>query len=505
MTTNLAVDRGSTMDDDRWSIFAWRPLAFAFIGALLALWPVLLEGGAVIVMEDTVSYLDKGVRLMQFLATSLREATSGAPGSVPALREVAHESTSLRSLPYTAFMGVLAPAGPIFALWVQTALTLLVAVAVARDVLDRPWWAGVLLGAVMLVATPLPFMASFLMPDIFGAVVVLFGVLLVRGFDRLTRASQLALSLIAVFAVGTHYGNIPLAAAIVGTALLLVGGRGRTAVLAVAVVAMAVAGNVFIGMVAFDSASVAPRRLPILLARSLEDGPARWYLEEACPTRDYAVCSYWEGGEFPERVGDALWGPRGLNSAEPATYARIQDEEAEILWHAFRAYPLQQGVSLARNGFRQLGKTGTRYVMTATISGVEEAATRFETPETSRLGPVLDAFGQLHLASYLLGTTALGALFFFGRRRPGERGAIAVLAVGIVGNAFIFGGLSAPVDRYQARVAWTVPLIALIILIERTGPGRLNTARGVAGRPRDRLEVGLDRQGQAPRGHDAAS
>jgi hypothetical protein len=38
----------------------------------------------------------------------------------------------------------------------------------------------------------------------------------------------------------------------------------------------------------------------------------------------------------------------------------------------------------------------------------------------------------------------------------------AVIFFGVLGNAIVCGALSAPRDRYQARVIWLVPLVALL-------------------------------------------
>lgn len=53
------------------------------------------------------------------------------------------------------------------------------------------------------------------------------------------------------------------------------------------------------------------------------------------------------------------------------------------------------------------------------------------------------------------------------RVRADERALLLVLATGLLVNAFIFGGLSAPADRYQARVVWLVPLLALLFTLNR--------------------------------------
>jgi hypothetical protein len=42
-----------------------------------------------------------------------------------------------------------------------------------------------------------------------------------------------------------------------------------------------------------------------------------------------------------------------------------------------------------------------------------------------------------------------------------------VAIAGLVANAAIFGGLSAPVDRYQARVIWIIPMLAALFWLVR--------------------------------------
>jgi hypothetical protein len=38
-------------------------------------------------------------------------------------------------------------------------------------------------------------------------------------------------------------------------------------------------------------------------------------------------------------------------------------------------------------------------------------------------------------------------------------------------NAAVYGGLSAPVDRYQSRLAWLVPALLALDLVLKARPG----------------------------------
>ena len=424
------------------SLFSKSALVFVAVGALLSMWPAFLRGG-VLWFGDSAWYLMEGKALWHAIFASIGIGSDPAPwGAV---------LSAQRSLPYSAFVGLPVSVG-LFAgaaNYVQACLMLaLVWPLVARL---RPTWLAVLSVAIMLLLTPFPFFAVYLMPDIFAAAVILYGILLVRVWDELDIPTRIATSVIALFAVATHYGNLPLAAAVLAAAIGVQLWRGRlgyrAVMLGTATLAFAAALNIAIGVLAFDQASLAPKRLPILLARSMEDGPALWYLERACPEHGYAICTFWNG-EFPDTVRGILWGEDGLGHADPDVLERVRAEEPEILWRALRDYPLRQTQSLAGNAALQLVTVGTGDLGYGVVGA---------------RATLLEAMGDVHLASYLAGIAALALLTW---RAPRAGGAVAVLAVGLLANAAIFGGLSAPVDRYQARVAWLVPLLALVLLLE---------------------------------------
>ncbi|UOQ80807.1 hypothetical protein [Hymenobacter sp. 5414T-23] len=44
--------------------------------------------------------------------------------------------------------------------------------------------------------------------------------------------------------------------------------------------------------------------------------------------------------------------------------------------------------------------------------------------------------------------------------------AVVVLGLGVVANAFVTGGLANVLDRLQSRVAWVVPFVAMLLLVQ---------------------------------------
>ena len=61
---------------------------------------------------------------------------------------------------------------------------------------------------------------------------------------------------------------------------------------------------------------------------------------------------------------------------------------------------------------------------------------------------------------------ALLALLVTGRMSAAQRAMFFMVCSGLLINAAVFGGLSAPVDRYQARMMWLVPGLLVLVLAQ---------------------------------------
>jgi hypothetical protein len=440
------------------------------------LWPAALNRSPLI-FHDTGGYLNSGARIVAKTAERLAELTApppDAPGPAGAASAKPGSSASpTRSLYYSTFAylsAVALPATGFLTIWLQSLLvTLLMALLLERSLLARPRaLAGAAIG--MAALTALPFYVSYLMPDILGAVVLLWALLLVRGVERLSQWEWLFVLSAATFALISHYGFLGLAVGLGGLALLLLALRRRLSVravlLAVAPILLAIAANMAASMLVYKEPSLTPKRFPILLARSLEDGPARWYLKDACPAAGYEMCR--DIDTLPESVQALLWDEGGFVQSRSAEQLdRIRREEPEILLGAFRAYPLQQGWSLAHNSVAQLGAIGlSDHVWAPLLRGPDGVWVGFPA-NADRTG--LDAIGRVH-SLVVFAAAAYIALLLLGRRLDAARrepDMLVVLVVGLIINAAVFGGLSVPADRYQGKIAWMVPMLAAMLWLAR--------------------------------------
>ena len=446
-------------------------LVYAFascVVGVLACWPILING-SVLVFFDIDAYLSSGAAisgvLADFLGTTPETATPGDAGADTG----PDRGRSIRSIVYSAyaFFGALTPLGAVGPVLVQSALVAALALLlVPAQAMRRPALAFVTLLGLLLL-TPWPFYASLFMPDLLTAAVLIGAMILIRGTNR---RGHIVVGGMLCFALSSHYGNPPLALALLGCVgvWLAVSRRLTTgASLAMALpFVFTVAVNMVGSTIAFGEASVAPRRLPILLARSLEDGPARWHLEQDCETYNYEICSALE--VIPDDVGEALWQEGGLAQISSAeVIGRIRAEEPILLWRAFLDYPVAQTWSLGRNAALQMVRFGLSDVYAGHVmvsaDGTYDVALDQDTARRT-----LDALEWLHIGVVLLSIVILLSAL---RNRDCEMhriGAMAtVLCLGLILNAGIFGGLSAPVDRYQGRIIWLLPLLAVLTILSR--------------------------------------
>ena len=446
--------------------------------AVALLWPAMLNGGPLIFF-DTMHYLQQGASAVDLvlgkiaaLASPAVESTAGA--DIGGSHEVEREGSFVRSIIYPAFIyiGSLSPLGFTgFALLQSILVVALIGVIAGREAAARPA-AAAAAAAVCVTMTALPWTVSFLMPDILAAVAILCAMIVAARLDRIGLIGKLFVFGAATLAALSHYGHPPLYIAASTAALLALLAQRRLSFLAVALtvgplVATAVA-SLGVAEAVFDEPSLAPRRLPLLLARSIEDGPALWHLQAHCDDYNYAVCEIW-GHEIPNDLGSILWSRDGLmKKATDEQMDRIRDEEFLILGRSLMEFPFEQTWSFAGNAVRQTIMIGLADMSWGRVT--EDADGRFVREASgSRNASGLSGVGLAQKA-VVLGSVGLIAFWFFKdglRVGDRERALLFVAIVGLLANAAIFGGLSAPVDRYQARVIWIVPLLAALFWLSR--------------------------------------
>lgn len=273
-----------------------------------------------------------------------------------------------------------------------------------------------------------------------------------------------------------------------------------------------------------------PLRLPHLSARLVDQGPGTGYLRQACPrlapADRWAACDFLD--RYPLAWTDFLFEPdpaRGVFApADAATKRRLSQEQAALAWQVLRHDPAGVLGGMAADAIRQLGMfridvwgLGARElalyegrVPPALMAAMQASRGAREPFWQDRFS----AIAQAGVVTSLAALFTLGGLAWRGRRRgqvagptagleaesagsagsagaaagraeprrvppaPGSRdrnGALALAAwvfAGLVLNAAVCAAAAAPLDRFQARVVWLLPLLAAGLALWRPAPRR---------------------------------
>lgn len=351
-------------------------------------------------------------------------------------------------------------------------------------------WRFVLLSLLLASCTSLPWFVGQIMPDLFAAVVVLAFSLLAFCADRLRSWERLYLFLLLTGAVAVHTSHIALSVGLLlvfSMAAVVLRGcpvfRIRHLLLAAAPVALAVATVVGASWVVHGTLSLLPGAPGFLLARSYADGPARRYLAAACPQAGYRLCEHLDA--LPRDSEGFLW-------SDESPFKRLQgfdtlrEEARSIVWRAFVAYPGQQLRHLAENTARQFLRFSTAADVHA-YRGNDPPNWRIRQafadsyPDYLRSRQSLDRLPHAILTGVSMAVVPLSALLCVivavpqvRRRQWRPLLLLSAIVLVLMGNAFVTGALSEPVDRYQSRLIWLLPFYASAALLSRrpvVGPG----------------------------------
>lgn len=460
---------------------------------LLLAWPVLLFGHPAY-FADSLSYYKGGRAAVAFVGQRIGRPglpPSASASAVPrAEKAAAEDAKGARSIPYSVAAYLFrAPGVAMTALALAQALAtafVIASAAAALNVARRRDFTIVAL--VVATATPAACFAGLVVPDIFAGLLIAILALLATHASRIPKPTRALLVAIGSFAVTAHASHAPLAGGmtLLGAVWLFVapggterGRRLKAAAWLAAPLTIGVLVTLIAGLVGFGEVSLAAKRYPLTLARSIEDGPARWYLARACPTRRYAVCEVF-GNEMPTTVPAFLWGETGLTGrATPEQMNRIRAEEQEIVFRAAEAYPMAQAESTIVNVAWQFVRFDLTETQFDTRSVTDHEGELRLAPDPHDYGPVLAVVGMLSVLSTTLGVALV--LVRIGKLGPAERAIVMLVLAGLAGNAVICAVFSGVADRYQARVVWLVPLFALLTAFGQQGSGRRAIGRTLEG------------------------
>jgi hypothetical protein len=329
------------------------------------------------------------------------------------------------------------------------------------------WWL-VPIAATLTVCSPLPWLSSQLMPDLFTGVVVLTVAMLALPGDRFSIAERIWLVVLAGFSIAVHQSHVLLAAVLL--LVLLPWRRCRLSVAwCMAPLILAVIALTSVNLLAFGRASVSPFGNVFLLARVIYDGPGLDILRRDCPAAGWRLCPFI--GSMPALSDDFLW--RSDGPVAQAGGAKLVSRDANaIISAALVAEPGTELRAVVKNSARQLVRfatgDGLQSWPNTVAPGIDRHFPRFEnvafnkSRQSANELRLPDWLQALHTAAGLVGIAGCCALLLAAPRRHSATIYAASVLVALLANAVITGGLSGPHDRYQSRIMWLPPLVAVL-------------------------------------------
>jgi hypothetical protein len=373
--------------------------------------------------------------------------------------------------------------------------------------------AHVAITAFAAVATTAPFTIALLMPDVFTAAIVLAIFLLGFGADRLGRWEMLWAGLVATLGIAAHLSHLPVAAAVIVIGILL-RRKLRPGLRMAAPLGAALLLLLGTNLAGHGRLSLSPHGATFLLARLQADGPAARTIAALCPDRGWYLCDFtawlpmdsdaflWEPGSPMNR--DAAGNDRFLGGALLSAEAR------EIVRETVLREPTAVIRAMAINTLRQAVTAGAGDVIAQPWSDIDnatgsrireffpaaEAARYAASRQADRSLPGLVAPLRWVHALVLAGGILLALAAILRIIRRGDLRSLALVLIVLTAaaaNAFAAGALSKPHHRYQARIAWLIPVVAVVALLPtpqpRQGGARRQTGslssppRGAGARP----------------------
>lgn len=345
----------------------------------------------------------------------------------------------------------------------------------------EPERAFVLVMLPLVGLSSLPFVTSYLMPDIFTSVMILSLALLAFARESLSRLERLYLTALATLAVSVHLSHVTIGLGVVAAIALVSWADGnsirdivvRTARTTIPIVLAALALFAH-NITVYGIPALSPAGSVFLMGSLIGQGPARDYLAEACPDAGYRICA--EVGKLPDNSNAFLWGGTlermgGFmayrDEARAITRATIASRPLDVAVMSIRAFgqalvtraPAADYTPLGWNTWRIEEAVQSRYGASAVDSFRGSAQNTEQIPK--RALALIDRIVFPLAAAFAIATTVLAW------RRGWRTHAClsAVLILGTSANIFVCAAASGVFERYQGRVTWLVIFTALFLAV----------------------------------------
>ena len=328
--------------------------------------------------------------------------------------------------------------------------------------------------------TSISWFASSVAPDILGSLVYLSMYLLLFEDENLTGLHRWAVSAVMFLGIVSHTTHILLSMGVAAIFTLLVilrwapmRGYGPRILKVTAIIAFGVLSQVMLHGYLYGKLSLSGQHPPYLTARLVADGPARLYLQQHCQASSWVICK--RVSDLPRNSDEFLWLPTGVwQAATMQDKEQMLREETPLLIATLRTYPRAQF-------HRSLDNFGEQFLQYRLSDFMSNAFVR-ETADSIMPGAgaryvagrqwhdSLPALSATRIEVKVVSWSAVALvplLIWAGLKRRSRMLALAITILPtLVLNALICGVLSEVANRYQARIIWLVPFLAIVLILD---------------------------------------
>jgi hypothetical protein len=331
---------------------------------------------------------------------------------------------------------------------------------------------------VLSLFTGLGWLVGWIMPDLFGPLLYLSVFVLVFATATLSVSERVAMAVIGWWGIVSHATHLMLTLGLFPLLVVVLVLQGRSlreslrVVRAVAVALfLAVMAQVALNAYLDQGVTLNGNRPPYLLARVVADGPGRWYLQKHCGKSSLASCV--ELNNASDDAEEFLWGEQGWVNASPEEQKDLRREELTVVLGALREYPREELRISAAHFWGQLLSYGVfsydanTWIQESIEGSLPGQASKYQRSRQAQGKLDEEFFSSVQDWAVIVSLGVIGLWAAFGRRlwsRP-LAGLSVIVAYVLLANAAVTGNISNVEDRYQARVIWLVPLLALVFLL----------------------------------------
>lgn len=475
---------------------AWKPYWMGLL-AVPILCSISVWNGYPLVYEDTQAYLQRPATVGEALGLPSVWADKAKAKWLSGERSRGNSGEQSkttapqigRSIYYGAFIYALSLIGGLWAIVAAQAAILGTVVALlwyrCCGLRSDLGFVGAI--AALTFGTSAGLFANLVMPDFLsGLLILLIGMLFVfwKSFKKI---DKIFTSVIALLAVVAHPSHLLLAAAMLSMAILL-----RLAVprdwkprvsnaglgVGVGIIACGTAAIFAFGIALKSVAGKDPVRLPHLTAHLVSQPLLADFVRENCAGKapKWAVCAY--RGRLPIVWTDFLFAADaqayGFGAADAAQRRALSKQDTSLMIAVFRNDPVAASAMMISETGKQLGAFSYDDLSPRTKRQFVNKNFPLEIRQDLEKSILWSDDSVFWIASnvqrffvfFSLPIIFLG-YFFHRKYKDNQYNNFVYFSTfvfsGIVFNAFICGVLASPYDRFQARLIWLLPLLAIIL------------------------------------------